>query len=101
MTVAKQAIVKFIGEQVLAEHGSEELQTLIDAMPDESSEAASEFCDALELGNWFYEAMLTNEIDISDVMIDLAEERRLEEEEESKHRWEIEQDMRRATGWPH
>lgn len=95
-----KAIVDFVRDKVLYEHSSEELQELIDRMPEDENEALEDFCGALELGNWFYEALIINEIDVSELMIDLAEERQQEEREAADERYETMVDLQRAQGWP-
>lgn len=99
MEKSKQ-LTDIIADQVIAEHNSLELQELIDRLPENSEEAAGEFCDAFELGNWFYEAMILNDIDISEVLIDVAETRRAEEKEAEQDRADIERDYQRSQGWP-
>ena len=99
MEKSKQ-ITDLIAEQVLGDHSSIELQELIDRLPENTEEAAGEFCDAFELGNWFYEAMILNDIDISEVLIDVAETRRAEEKEAEQDRAEAERDYQRSQGWP-
>lgn len=98
--VKSKAITTFIVEQIVPEHASWELQELIDRLPETSEEAASDFCDAFELGNWFYDAMTVNDIDISEVLIDTAESRRVEEKEAEKDRDEADRSLRRSQGWP-
>ncbi len=93
-------ITDLITDQVLFEHNSIELQELIDRLPENTEEAASDFCDAFELGNWFYEAMTLHDIDISEVLIDIAETRRAEEKEAERDRADIERDYQRSQGWP-
>lgn len=99
MEKSKQ-LVALITDQVVGEHSSEELRELIDRLPEDTEEAASDFCDAFDLGGWFYEAMVLNDIDISEVLIDVAETHYQEEQEAEKDRAEIERDLRQSQGWP-
>ena len=93
-------ITDIIADQIIAEHHSTELQELIDRLPESLEESAEEFCDAFELGNWFYEAMILHDIEISEVLIDIAETRRTEEKEAEKERDDMERDYRSSQGWP-
>ena len=93
-------ITDIIADQIVAEHHSTELQELIDRLPESLEESAEEFCDAFELGNWFYEAMILHDIEISEVLIDIAETRRTEEKEAEKERDDMERDYRSSQGWP-
>jgi hypothetical protein len=95
-----KSITEFITSQVIIDHTSWELQELIDRMPENTEEAASDFCGAFDLGNWFYDAMILNDIDISEVLIDTAQTRRSEEKEAADDQAEIERDYQRSQGWP-
>ncbi len=95
-----KSITDFIVDHVLHEHNSHELQDIINRLSDNTEEAAGEFCDGFELGNWFYEAMTLNDIDISEVLIDIAETRRAEEKEAEQDRADMERDYQRSQGWP-
>lgn len=93
-------ITDFIVDLVLIEHNSVELQELIDRFAESIEDAAEDFCDAFDLGNWFYDAMILNDIDISEVLINTAESRRIEEKEAENDRTEIERDYQKSQGWP-
>ncbi len=97
----QKSITQFIADHIVGEHTSWELQEIIDRLPEGDEEAASEFCDAFDLGDWFYEAMIINDIDINEVLIDLAEQRRIEEEEAARDRAEIDRDYRQMQGYPY
>lgn len=93
-------LTDLIKEQVLHYATSWELQELISTLSDENDEACGKFCDRYELGNWFYEALILHDIDITELLVDLGNERELEEKEAQHDRDEIEHDLRRAQGWP-
>lgn len=87
-----EVITNFIRDCIVTEHESWELQELIDRLPEDTEEAANDFCDAFNLGDWFYDAMILNEIDISEVLIDVAEARRNKEKEAAADRSEVDRD---------
>ena len=93
-------IIEFIEHQILTNHNSVELQGLIDQLPEDELDAQVEFCEAFDLGHWFVDAMIMNNIDISEVLIDVAETRRAEEKEAEQDRADMERDYQRSQGWP-
>lgn len=97
---AKQ-LTDIIKEQLLFEATSWELEELVGTLPDENEEVCSKFCDRYELGNWFYEALILHDVDITELLVDLGNEREIEEKEAQRDRDEIERDLRRSQGWPH
>lgn len=96
----KQQLVSFIAIHVLYEYTSHELQELIDAMPEDRIDAATVFCEAMELGDWFFSAMAVNNIDINEVLRETAEARRVEEQEAAVEDTKIGRDYQHAQGWP-
>lgn len=66
-------------DMVLAESNSEEIGKIILSLPQGNEEALSKFCYLYELGNWFYEALILNDIDIFAELEHLMEERVNEE----------------------
>lgn len=94
-------LTDLIRDQILGEATSWELEELVGTLPDETEEACGKFCDRYELGNWFYEALTLHDIDITELLIDLGNERDAEEKEAQRDRDEIERDLRRSQGWPH
>lgn len=87
-------------EMVLADRNSLEIDELIGALSDEAEEAASQFCDRLDLGNWFYEALTLNDIDIVSMLSEINDDIRLLEKEAENDRAEIQRDYQTAQGWP-
>lgn len=51
-------------DTVLADSNSEEISKIQTSLPEDHEEALGKFCYLYELGNWFYEAMIFNDIDI-------------------------------------
>lgn len=96
---AKQ-LSELIRDQVLYELSSWELNDLIASLPDENEEQLDTFCKRYELGNWFYEALIINEIDIVNLLSDLVIERRQQEVEAERDRADIEHDYRQMQGYP-
>lgn len=96
----QKSLVELIDDHILYEHNSFDLQELVDNLPEETEEAAGYFCDRFELGNWFYEALIHSEIDISAELINIGARRQLEEKEASRDRAEHDRDYRRSQGYP-
>ena len=99
MNADTKSITTFIDEQVLAEHASADIGELVDHLPEDSEDAAREFCEALSLGDWFYDAITLNNIDINEALINIAEQRRREEVEAMDERMAAAQDLRNERGW--
>ena len=96
----KEQLVGLIENNVLYDRSSIDIQEIVDDLPEDSEEALSYFCDRFELGNWFYEALLMNEIDISDELITIGLNRGKEEKEHNDEQAQIQSDLQRANGWP-
>lgn len=94
-------LTDLIRDQILYEATSWELEELVGALPEENEEACDKFCERYELGNWFYEALTLNDIDITELLVDLGNEREVEEKEAERDRADIESDLRRSQGWPY
>jgi len=94
-------LTDLIKDQILYEATSWELEELVGTLPEENEEACDKFCERYELGNWFYEALILNEIDITELLVDLGNEREVEEKEAQRDRDDIERDLRRSQGWPY
>lgn len=95
-------LTELLRDQVLYEKASWELDELMGKLPDDSDEQLDYFCQQFELGNWFFEALQLNEIDLVDLLSELAGERRQEEAEAERDRADQERDLRQmqSPGWP-
>jgi hypothetical protein len=96
-----KSLVQVIDDHVICDLGSWELRELVDNLPEHTEEAASAFCDRFDLGDWFYEAMVINEVDINLELINIGARLEQEEEEAARDRAEIDRDYRMAQGWPY
>lgn len=99
MTDAK-TIIEFIDEQILTEQSSWAIQEIVNDLPEDQEDAAAVFCKQFELGNWFWEALVFNGVDISAVLINIGARKEQEEREASEAQREIDHEMRRAQGMP-
>jgi len=64
-----QLLIKQVIQAVVADlsmSDTRELKEYITHEADEEETQAEEFCDRFDLGNWFYDAMIDNEINIVD-----------------------------------
>lgn len=100
MKPSKEVLIGLIENNLLFEHHSTDIQQIVDDLPEDNDEALGRFCDRFELGNWFYEAMQMNEIDISTELIDIGTRRQAEESESARDREDIRRDIERSQGWP-
>lgn len=91
-TDAKE-IMQFIEDRVLTGKSSIHIRDLVNALPENTEEAASFFCDHFELGNWFYEALILNEIDIANELLVIGSRWERAEAEDSRDRDELRRDM--------
>ena len=66
-------------DMVLGDSNSEEISKIQQSLPEDHEEALGKFCYLYELGNWFYEAMILNDVDIF-VELELIHKDRLNEE---------------------
>lgn len=78
MIVRKQTVSELI-EHVVADYHPVDITILAGSLPENIEEAASNFCDKFELGNWFYDAMVLNDVDIRAELNEIAEKRNREE----------------------
>lgn len=92
------SITDFIKDKVLADKSHQELEAMMLRFTSDE-EALSEFCDELELGNWFYEAMLLNNVDIVDVLTDVSAEKADQENDAASERYDAMRDLQMANGW--
>lgn len=68
---------------------SEETVDLLNKLPTDSEEAAGYYCDKLELGGWFYESMILNDVDIREELERLVTEKILNEYEDREENREL------------
>ena len=95
----KEQLTDVLRNQVLASVDLDQIENLEGYI--ETSEAddyLAGFCDYFDLGNWFYEAILENDIDVESLMDSLKAELILEGQEADKERDEVDRDLRRAQG---
>jgi len=93
-------LTELIKDQILYKASSWDMEELVGALPEKNEEACDKFCERYELGNWFYEALTLNEINITELLVDLGNEREVEEKEAECDRADIDRDLRRSQGWP-
>ncbi len=93
-----QQILQFIDEHVLTDLASDELQEIINNLPIDIEEAASKFCEHFGLGDWFYEALIASNVDISAELINIGLRKQKEEHEALNDQVEIDHDLRLAQG---
>lgn len=95
-------LTDLIRDQIVWETPSWELREYISKLPDDNDEALSNFCDEHELGNWFFEAMQLHDIELAELLEEIAVEHEIAEEEAQRDRDEIDRDLRRMQqpDWP-
>lgn len=71
--------IRQIAEMVVDDQHSSEIIEIVDALPGNHEDAAAAFCDRYELGNWFYDAMILNDYDIREQLIDISNKKMVEE----------------------
>lgn len=86
-------------ERVVADKPSEVIESLIHSLPEDREEAIAGFCDQFELGNWFYEALIENRIDITEELEKIRVNKQLDEELIVAQSWEADRDYRASNGW--
>lgn len=91
-------------EMVVADRDSDELGEFVRqtfTLDMSTEEASEEFCDKFDLGDWFYEAMILNDIDIVSELDSIKLSRQVEEEEGREMREASEEVIRQtqALGW--
>lgn len=96
-------LTELIRDQIVWEMASWELRDYIGKLPDENDEALGMFCDDHELGNWFFEALQLHDVELAELLEEIAVEHSIEEDEAQRDRDEIDRDLRRmqAPDWPH
>jgi hypothetical protein len=101
MSSAYPELTEFLKYNVLATYEFDQLSTLRQYMAkkkQQGHEAASAFCDFVELGSWFYEALTLNDVDIESLLDEVESELEKQASEDSRERAEIESDLRREQG---
>lgn len=68
-------------DHVVAQLSSLDISQHIADLPKDTETATGAFCDRFELGNWFYEALTLNEVDIGSMLARIAQERMSDEAE--------------------
>jgi len=95
MLSARQLCKEVIG-QVISTYTSIDVCELIESLAEKRNleTIADMFCTVFELGGWFLETMIVNEIDVCEVLQDIREEKRASEDEAADLRKEIEEGLR-------
>ena len=100
MNPKAKSIVDFIDDHVIVDETSWSLQELVNRLPEDVEVAASTFCDRFRLGDWFYDALVINDVDINAELITIGARKEQEEREAANDRAEVDRDLRQAQGWP-
>lgn len=97
--VNRKKLETFIKECVLAESTSWDLEDFVDELPRDNEAACEKFCRKYDLGDWFYEAMILNDIEIDDLLLRKTVELKKQEKEAEKEMIEQENDYRSIQGY--
>jgi len=90
-------MIKQVIQSVLAEEPSHSVDLLQrELSPLDFDEQLSEFCDKYDLGNWFYEAMTLNEVDIISELVGIFRHKFQDEQEANKEESLIATALKRA-----
>lgn len=84
-------------KQVVENQDTFELRSLIKELPHTLEEAADVFCERFELGNWFYEQMVTNEVNVTEELVNICDNLQYEEDEAGSRADEDEMSYRLAV----
>lgn len=98
MSYESRSLFQFIKNFVTVNESSWELEEIADSLPADTEDAAGQFCDKYELGNWFYEALTLNDMDIEAELRVIIYQKRQEEHEAAEELAEIESDLRKMQG---
>lgn len=103
MSGQSESVAQFIENNVLVDKNSEDIQAFLDYENHFGFERDNEtviewFCLHYDLGSWFIETMIANDISIIDLLIDIKARRQQEEKESSDYRNEVNRDLRIAQG---
>jgi hypothetical protein len=85
-------------EHVVAGLETEKIKEFAGSLPEHSEEAANKFCERFELGNWFYEAMTLNSVQIGQVLDDIVAQFEEQERIGSQDRAELQRDYHASLG---
>lgn len=98
MSSTAKSLVEFIDNYVLVDQSSWAIQELVNSLSDDTEQAAAHFCDRFELGNWFYEALTLDNVDISAELINIGARKEREEQESTQDHAVFVRDLRQMTG---
>jgi hypothetical protein len=95
----REALAEFIRNKVVADFDCDDLDNLRKYIKDHDEDvSAAAFCDFLELGNWFYEAMIECDFDVERFMDELEVCISAENEEAAELQADEEADYRSMVG---
>jgi len=95
-------LIKQVVQAVLASDNSDTINNFVgelidDVTLEENEDRCEAFCDRYDLGEWFNEAMLINEIDIIEELNGIFIRKREDEREAAEERWALEE-IRQGNG---
>jgi hypothetical protein len=95
----REGLAEFVRDKVVADFDRDDLNNLRKYVDDHDEESPeSMFCDYLELGNWFYEAMIDCDFDTERFMDELEAQISADECEAAELRADEEADYRSMVG---
>jgi hypothetical protein len=98
-----KTIYQFIDDHVLTDKSSFEIVELIEMSPffvteGKNNEAIEWFCYHFDLGDWFIEALIENDVNIFEALKNTQARKEVEEQEATADRLEIDRDLRLSQG---
>lgn len=101
MASITSALSDFLKDEVLANYDLDRLDTLrqyIANREGQNEDATSAFCDFLDLGGWFYEALTREDVSIESLLDEMESTLAREASEDARDRAEVDADLRRMQG---
>lgn len=96
----REEMAQFLLDKVISQHFDFEDLANLEKCIQNADDALDAFCEFFEIGDWFYEAAVENQFDVYEFVQNFADEMHRQYEEYLKDCEIIEQDYRRACGWP-
>jgi len=95
-------LIKQVIQAIVADENSVTINELIQEIIDDKDAKEDEqkiemFCDRYELGNWFYDAMVINDVDIIEELNGIWMRKRIDEAEANEEDRLIQQERERAS----
>lgn len=93
----KQTLESLV-EMALSDYASVDIREIVESLP-EGELAVSEFVNKFDMGEWIYEALLINEIDIVLLLKEIANRFEREEKEQRYEDRLLMTDLQESQGW--